>query len=54
MVQLFENSRDTDQMQLSAASDLGLHCLLFTLFRVCRQQWVKVKTSKIILFKSSS
>ena len=33
MVELFANSGDPDQMPRSAASDLGLHCLLITIFR---------------------
>ena len=31
MVQLFANVGDPDQMPHPAASDLGLHCLPFTL-----------------------
>ena len=42
MVKLFANSGDPDQMQCSVASDLGLHCLPFTLLRVSRLQWVKI------------
>ena len=34
MAKLFANSGDTDQTPRSAASDLGLHCLPFTSFRV--------------------
>ena len=41
MVELFANSGDPDQTQRSAASDLGLHCLLITLLGVSRPQWVK-------------
>ena len=33
MVELFANSADPDQMQHSAASDLGLHCLPVTLLQ---------------------
>ena len=33
MVELFANSGDPDQTPHSAASNLGLHCLPFTLFR---------------------
>ena len=33
MVSLFANSGDPDQKPHSAASDLGLHCLLSTPFR---------------------
>ena len=40
MVELFANGRDTDQTPYSVASDLGLHCLLITLSRVSRLQWV--------------
>ena len=38
---LFANSGDPDQMLRSAASDLGLHCLQFTLFMGLRPQWIK-------------
>ena len=41
MAKLFANSRDLDQTQCSAASDLGLHCLPITLLWVFRLQWVK-------------
>ena len=41
MTKLFANSGDPDQTPRSAASDLGLHCLLSTLLRVSRLQWVK-------------
>ena len=41
MAKLFANSGDPDQMLHSAASDLGLHCLLITLLRVSSLQWVK-------------
>ena len=37
---LFANSGDPDQTPHSAASDLGLHCLPFTLLRVSRLQRV--------------
>ena len=40
MVELF-HSGDPDQMPHSAASDLGLHCLLITLLGVSRLKWVK-------------
>ena len=40
MAKLFANSGDPDQTPHSAASDLGLHCLLITLLRVSRLQWV--------------
>ena len=40
MAKLFANSGDPDQTPRSAASDLGLHCLLITLLRVSRLQWV--------------
>ena len=42
MVGLFANSGDPDQMPRSAASDLGLQCLLSTLLGVSRQQWAKI------------
>ena len=38
----FANSGEPDQMLHSAASDLGLHCLLITLLGVSRLQWVKM------------
>ena len=41
MDKLFANSGDPDQTPHSAASDLGLHCLPFTLLGVSRLQWVK-------------
>ena len=41
MAKLFAISGDPDQTPRSAVSDLGLHCLQFTLFRVSRLQWVK-------------
>ena len=34
MVKLFANSEDPDQMPRSAASDLGLQCLPFTILGV--------------------
>ena len=42
MVELFANSGDYDQMPLSAASDLALHCLPVTRLGVSSLQWVKV------------
>ena len=39
MVELFANSGDPDQMPHSVASELGLHCLPFTLLVV--SGWVK-------------
>ena len=36
MVELFANSADTDQMPHSAASDLGLHCVLIIFLGVFR------------------
>ena len=39
-VELFANSVDPDQMPHSAASALGLHCLLIILLGVSRLQWV--------------
>ena len=47
MAKLFANSGDPDQMPHSAASDLGLHCLPFTLLGVSRLQWVKSFSSSI-------
>ena len=38
MAQLFANSGEPDQTPRSAASDLGLHCLPFTLLGVSRLQ----------------
>ena len=52
MAKLFANSGDPDQTLRSAASDLGLHCLLITLLRVSRLQWVKSSsTSTVCLTK---
>ena len=42
MAKLFANSRDPDQMLLSAASDLGLLCLPITLLGVSRLKWVNL------------
>ena len=39
MVELFADRGDPDQTPHSAASDLGLHCLPFTLLGVSRLQW---------------
>ena len=36
------NSADPDQMPHSVESDLGLHCLPFTLVGVASLKWVKV------------
>ena len=41
MVVLFSNSGDPDQTPPSAASDLGLHCLLVTRLGISSLQWVK-------------
>ena len=46
MVELFANNEDPDQTPPSAASDLGLHCLPFTLLGVFRLQWVN-KSSEL-------
>ena len=46
MAKLFANSGDPDQMPHSAASDLGLHCLLVTLLVISKLQWVKVSHSR--------
>ena len=43
MVDLFANSGDPGQTPRSAASDLGLHCLLITFLGVSRLHCVKVK-----------
>ena len=40
MAELFANTGDPAQMPLSAASDLGLHCLPITLLRVSRLEGV--------------
>ena len=42
MAELFANSGDPDQMLHSVASDLGLHCLPFTLLGVSRLQCVYI------------
>ena len=41
-VEIFANSGDLDQMPLSAASDLGLHCLPVTRLGVSSLQRVNV------------
>ena len=46
MVVLFANSGDPDQTPRSAASDLGLHCLPFTLSGASGLQWVDYLWSK--------
>ena len=50
MAKLFANSGDPDQTLHSAASDLGLQCLLITLLWVSQLQWVKCR---LLLFKAS-
>ena len=47
MVELFANIGDPDQTPHSAASDLGLHCLLINLLRVSRLQRVNISLTKI-------
>ena len=42
MVERFANIGDPDQMLHFAASDLGLHCLPFTLLGASRLQWVNI------------
>ena len=37
----YANSVDPDQTPLSAASDLGLHCLPMSLLRYARHKWVE-------------
>ena len=39
MAKPFANSGAPDQMQHSAASDLGMHCLPVTILGVSRLQW---------------
>ena len=41
MVKLFANSGDPNQMLLSVASDLGLHCLPMFFLWDSRLKWVK-------------
>ena len=41
MVELFANSGDPDQTPRSAASDLGLHCLLITCLGVLDYKGLK-------------
>ena len=53
MAKLFANSGDPDQAPHSAASDLGLHCLPFTLLRVSRLQWVNLKLCKDTVLNTS-
>ena len=40
MMELFANNGDPAQIPRSAASDLGLHCLLITFLGVSSLQWV--------------
>ena len=49
MAKQFANSGDPDQMLLSVASDLGLHCLPVTLLGVSRLHCVKEEDLLIIL-----
>ena len=49
MAKLFANSRDLDQMPHSAASDLGLHCLLSTLLQVSQLQLFQLKCTDSFL-----
>ena len=44
MAKLFANSGDPDQTPHSAASDLGLHCLLINLLWVFRLYWVNMQS----------
>ena len=37
-----ENTVDPDEIPHYVASDLGLHCLPMTLWRVFRLEWVKI------------
>ena len=46
MGKLFANNGDPDQTPRSAASDLGLHCLLVTLKGVSRLQWVNILSTR--------
>ena len=48
-MELFANSGDTDHMQCSVASDLGLHYLPITLLGVSRLQWVKASHENILI-----
>ena len=49
MVELFANSGDPDQTPHSAAPDLGLDCLPFTLLGISRLHCVKEEHLMIIL-----
>ena len=53
MAKVFANSGDPDQTPRFAASDLGLHCLTFTLLGVSRERWVNtpVKTTGFAYFR---
>ena len=42
MAKLFANTGDPEETPDSAASDLGLHSLLITLFGVSRLKWVEL------------
>ena len=39
---MLANNVEPDQMPHNVASDLGLHCLLMTILRASRKQWVKL------------
>ena len=45
------NSVDFDQTPRSAASDLGLHCLLMSLLWDARLKWVKSDVERTASFK---
>ena len=49
MVEPFANSGDPDQMPLSVASDLGLHCLPVTHLGVSSLQWVNKTGAKLFI-----
>ena len=53
MAKLFANRGDPDQAPHSAASDLGLHCLPFTLLRVSRLQWVNPLVHLVLIVWNS-
>ena len=43
MAKVITNRGDPDQTLHSTASDLGLHCLPFTFFRVSTLKWVSTE-----------
>ena len=52
MAELFANSGDSDETPHSAASDLGLHCLLVTRLGVSSLQEVKYNKTETLVVEN--